>query len=403
MALERLAVGADTVRMLKLGHPWVIADKHTARWPSRLRLGQLAELVSPEGESLGTALIEPGARIIARLLSADAVCLERDWFQERFRAAERLRRDCLNLEATDAWRLVNGEGDGLPGLTVEHYGDWLMLQLYTPAWEPHLDTLIGALAKQCKPAGIYLKQRPQQTRELAGQLQQEDRLVKLVAGQAAPELLTVRENGLAFQVRLNEGLHTGLFLDQRDNRTRFRNVSQGRATLNLFCFTGAFSVVAAAGGASTVTSVDVSRRYLDWTRENLQLNDLPLERHELLPGDCLKVLRRLAADGRTFNLAFVDPPSFSTTKRGKFTTKGGTGEILTALFKVLEPGALLFACSNHQKTDWSDYLKELRRGALDAEVDLQILELHGQGADFVYPAGFPDGRYLKCLMARVKP
>lgn len=348
-------------------------------------------------------MIEPGARIIARLISVDPVRLDRDWFQQRFRAAERLRTDCLNLDATDAWRLVNGEGDGLPGLTVERYGDWLMLQLYTPSWEPHLNTLTAALSQQFKPAGIYLKQRPQQTRKLAGQLQQEEQLVKLVAGHPAPEWLSVKENGLTFQVRLNDGLHTGLFLDQRDNRVRFKNVSKAKSVLNLFCFTGAFSVAAASGGATSVTSVDVSRRYLDWTRENLQLNGFPLDHHEFLAGDCLKVLRRLASDNRKFDLAFVDPPSFSTTKRGKFTTKGGTGEILAALLKVLEPGALLFACSNHQKTDWSDYLKELRRGALDAQTELQILESHGQGSDFVYPAGFPDGRYLKCVMARVKP
>jgi len=397
MALEILGVGAETARMLQLGHPWVIADRYTGSWPGSLRSGQLAALQSPDGRLLGTALLDPGARVVARLLDSGRTRIDRGWFERLLLAAAQLRGNYLALEDSDAYRLVNGEGDGLPGLTIDRYGDWLMLQFYTPAWQPHLKNLLAALCSQWSPAGIYLKQRPQKTRNLKQQFDSEEQLVELVSGKPAPDSLVVSERGLRYRVQLNDGLHTGLFLDQRENRVLFRSWCADKAVLNLFCFTGAFSVTAAAGGAARVTSVDVSRRYLDWTRENAQLNDQSLKKHEFLCGDCRKVLGRLAAEKRQFDVIFVDPPSFSTTKKGKFSSRGGTSEVFAALLKVLKPGGLVMACSNHQKLDVADYLKELRRGGLDAGRTLRVIDQRGQGGDFPYPPGFPEGRYLKVV------
>ncbi|ORJ63011.1 class I SAM-dependent rRNA methyltransferase [Geothermobacter hydrogeniphilus] len=397
MALRTLKVGAETARMLQLGHPWVIADRYTAAWPASLHPGQLARLQAPDGGLLGTALLEPGARVVARLLDRDLVDPGAGWFSRRLQAAEQLRERFLDLDRTDAFRLVNGEGDGLPGLTVDRYRDWLVVQFYTPAWQPYLKPLLAALEKTWRPAGIYLKQRPQQTRNLKQQFGSEEQLVELVAGKPAPEKLTVREHGLRYLVRLNAGLHTGLFLDQRDNRRRFGRWCRDRKVLNLFCFTGAFSVAAVAAGAAGVTSVDASRHYLDWVRDNAELNGQSPQQHELLCGDCRKVLKRLARENRLFDLVFVDPPSFSTTRKGKFSSRGGTAEIIAALLAVLKPGGLVMACSNHQKMEIADYLKELRRGGLDAGRNLKVIDQRGQGGDFPYPVGFPEGRYLKVV------
>ncbi|GAB4167367.1 MAG: class I SAM-dependent rRNA methyltransferase [Geothermobacteraceae bacterium] len=396
--MRTLDVGDETARQLKNGHPWVVADRFTARWPKNLKAGEIVLLRAPGGDGLGSALVDPGARVVARLLDADSNIIDRDWIEQRLKRAVAMRKELVDQEKTDCLRLVNGEGDGLPGLTLDRYGDWLVLQLYTDAWQPHLELLDAAIGRVFRPSGLYLKHRPQQTRELAKDKHSD--LVRLVSGRPAPDVLTVHENGLDFLVRLNEGLHTGLFLDLRDQRARFRQLARDRRVLNLFCFTGAFSVAALAGGARQVVSVDAARGYLDWCRDNIAASGLPGERSELVRGDCFKVLRRLKEEGRTFDLVFVDPPSFSTVGKKRFTTRQGTAELFAELLPLVEPGGLVMACSNHQKIDWPDYFRELRRAAVRAGRGLQVLHTSGQGADFPYTVAFGEGRYLKCVILR---
>ncbi len=396
--MRTLHVGDETARQLKNGHPWVIADRFTARWPKNLKPGEIVLLRSPGGDRLGSALVDPAERVVARLLDAEGRTIDRDWIGQRLRQASALREALIDQSRTDCLRLVNGEGDGLPGLTLDRYGDWLMLQLYTEAWLPHLDLLDAAIGRVFRPSGLYLKHRPKQTRELAKADPSE--LVRLVSGRPAPDVLTVQENGLDFLVRLNEGLHTGLFLDLRDQRVRFRQLARDRRVLNLFCFTGAFSVAALAGGARQVVSVDAARGYLDWCRDNIAANGLPGERSELVRGDCFKVLGRFREQRRSFDLVFVDPPSFSTVGKKRFTTRQGTAELFAELLPLVEPGGLIMACSNHQKIDWPDYFRELRRAAVRAGRSLQVLTTCGQGADFPSTVAFGEGRYLKVALLR---
>jgi len=317
--------------------------------------------------------------------------------EDRLRAALQLRERHLSLEETDTYRLVNGEGDGLPGLSVDRYRDQLMIQLFARAWRPHLPLVVTALQKLLAPAGIYEKLRPQQTRELAS-AGPDKRFAKLLAGQAAPGRIPVSENGLTFLVELEEGLNTGLFLDQRENRRDFMERVAGRSVLNLFAYTGAFSVAAAAAGAKHVTSVDASAAYLDWARENFGANRLNPRRHEFLVGDCFVVLEQLLAAGRRFDVVLMDPPSFSTTAKSTFTTRGGTATLVAQALRLLPPGGLLITSSNHQKVDVGDYLKELRRGALAADCELRVIGLHSQPGDFPFPVSFPEGRYLKYVL-----
>lgn len=378
--------------MLQLGHPWVIADRFTARWPKAV-CGALVSLVSDNGEFLGTALLDPGARVVARLLDRQQINLDADWIGSRLTSAARLR--CwLELGDTTVWRLINGEGDGLPGLTVDRYGDYLLVQYYTQAWEPHLPAVAQALLATCRPRGIYGKFRPQQTRAAAG-------LVKgrLLAGARAPEPLVVVEQGLRYGVDLEGDLHTGLFLDQRSNRVAFRRQSAGQRVLNLFAYTGAFSVAAAVGGAERVTTIDAASRYLDQARANFRLNGLDPAAHEFIAGDCFVELEKLARGSRSFDIILMDPPSFSTTRESRFTTSGGTADLVRSALELLPPGGLLITSSNHQKVDLADYLKELRRGALAAGRELRVIETAGQGGDFPYPVTFPEGRYLKYVIS----
>jgi 23S rRNA (cytosine1962-C5)-methyltransferase len=386
-------VGPETVRMLELGHPWVIADSFTKRWPKG-EAGQVVELTDAQGHFLATALLDPHDRIVARVLSRGRIRLERAWLKERLETAIKLRQAHTDLRDTDAYRLVNAEGDGLPGLTVDRYGDYLMVQIYCNGWHPHLKLVTKLLQEMLAPQGIYEKGRPQKTRELEA-ASDDKRYGRLLTGKAAPPKLEVRENGLTFLVSLEQGLNTGLFLDQRKNRRDLMGRVAGKRVLNLFSYTGAFSVAASAAGASRVTSVDASPGYTEWAKSNFSANQIDFKHHEFIIGDCQETLANQARQGKRFDIILMDPPSFSTTAKSRFTTRGGTTELVSAAIPLLTRGGLLIASSNHQKVDVADYLKELRRGALQAGSELRVISLSGQPEDFPYPVTFPEGRYLK--------
>ncbi len=385
-------VGPETAQMLELGHPWVVADAYTRKWPAGSP-GQTVELCDSQDRFLGTALLEQEDRIVARVLDRKRIQLDRPWLTERLRNAIELRRHA-NLTDSTAYRLVNAEGDGLPGLTVDRYADYLMLQLYSSAWRPHLKLVTQILQELLSPHGIYEKSRPQKTRELEA-VSDSKNYGHLLAGKAAPRRLEVRENGLTFLVSLEQGLNSGLFLDQRRNRRDLMQRVEGKRVLNLFSYTGAFSVAAAAAGAAQVTSVDASTGYTDWAKDNFSVNRINLRQHEFIVGDCLAVLGKLAQSGKSYDVVLMDPPSFSTTAKSRFTTRGGTSDLVTAALPLLTNNGLMITSSNHQKVDVAEYLKELRRGALQAACDLRVISLPGQPEDFPYPVTFPEGRYLK--------
>lgn len=392
----QLTVSPETVRMLELGHPWVIADRHTKQWPTG-KAGDVVLLADDKGRVLATALRDPHDRVVARVLAFAPLKLTADWLTTKLRQAAELRTGQAALGDSSAWRLVNGEGDGLPGLTIDRYDEHLMLQLYSAAWQPHLPLLTKTLQELFAPAGIYVKGRPQETRSLA--TAEGKRYSKLLAGKARPGRQTVREHGLDFLVDLEEGLNTGLFLDQRENRQDLRRRATDKRVLNLFAYTGSFSVAAAAAGAKQVTSVDASAGYLEWAKDNFSRNHLPVRPHPFIVGDCFAVLAEMKKKRENFDLILMDPPSFSTTGKSRFTTRQGTAELVTAALALLPAGGVLITSSNHQKTDLPDYLKELRRGALQAGSDLRVIHSAGQPADFPYPVTFPEGRYLKYLVS----
>jgi 23S rRNA (cytosine1962-C5)-methyltransferase len=396
----RCTIGSETERMLNLGHPWVISDRFTSNWP-KTACGSLIELVSEKGDSLGTALCDPGSRIVARRLSISVIQLDHQWLTKMLKQAQ-VSRSWLEFGDTNVARLVNAEGDSLPGLTVDRYDDYLMVQYYTSAWEKHLEALSSALQKVYSPVGIYCKYRPQETRKLASGKDSRSPQGWLLAGDPAPQDLTVRENGLNYRIDLVKDLHTGLFHDQRQNRLEFRRQAAGCQVLNLFAYTGAFSVAAAAGGATQVTSVDASGRYLDWARDNFKLNGIDPGNHEFITGDCFVELDRLAKAGRSFDLVFVDPPSFSTTRKSRFTTSGGTADLVQKVLRLMPTGGLLVTSSNLQKMPLEKYLKELRKGCIAVGRHLQVVEVSGQADDFPFSPSFPEGHYLKYVVSVVQ-
>jgi 23S rRNA (cytosine1962-C5)-methyltransferase len=175
--------------------------------------------------------------------------------------------------------------------------------------------------------------------------------------------------------------------------------AKGKRVLNLFAFTGAFSVAAAAAGAKQVTSVDVSTTYLKQAQENFSINRLNPKRHEFIVGDVFKELAKMAKEGRRFDIILFDPPSFSTTNKSRFSTHGGTARLVAETLPLLEKGGLLISSSNHQKVEMTAYLKELRRGALQVGRELRTIYRGGQPEDFPCPVTFPEGSYLKYVIS----
>ncbi len=394
--MQKCQVGPETLRMLRLGHPWIIADRYTKQWPSG-KPGELIALVDEKQNHLATALYDPKDRIVARVLDPGKIELTKGWLEKKLIQAKQLRQHA-QLDQTDAFRWFNGEGDGLPGVTVDCYGDYLMLQLYTPAWDAHLGILTAALQKVFQPQGIYRKLRPQETRALEARKRTKE-YSHLIAGSAAAVPLQVKELGLNYLVDLREGLNTGLFPDQRRNRQEVMSRVAGKRVLNLFAFTGAFSVASAAAEAKKVTSIDVSKKYLDIAQENFSINRINPKRHEFIIGDVFAELEKMRIQQRNFDIILFDPPSFSTTKKSRFSTHGGTSKLVAATLPLLEAGGLLISSSNHQKVSMDDYIKELRRGSLQAGAELKTIFTSGQPEDFPCSVSFPEGRYLKFVIS----
>ena len=394
--MKKCQVGPETIRMLELGHPWVISDRYTKQWPSG-EAGDLVALVDEKNHHLATALYDPKDRIVARILDRDKIQITVAWLEKKLFEAKRLRQHA-QLDETNAYRWLNSEGDGLPGVTLDCYGDYLMLQLYTSAWDVHIDLLTTAVQRVFQPKGIYRKLRPQETRSLEAKKRSKEYSC-LIAGASAPVPLHVKENGLSYQVDLREGLNTGLFPDQRRNRQEVAARVAGKRVLNLFAFTGAFSVAAAAAGAQKVTSVDVSAKYLNVAQENFSINRINPKRHEFIVSDVFTALAKMHTQKRRFDLILFDPPSFSTTSKSRFSTQGGTSKLVSATLPLLESGGLLISSSNHQKVSMDDYMKELRRGALQSEAELKTIFTSGQPEDFPCSVSFPEGRYLKFVIS----
>jgi len=273
-----------------------------------------------------------------------------------------LRSAVIAPEATDAFRLIHGASDGWPGWYVEKLGDFLLSQAEGPLTPPQQEEL-ARLAKKFSAAGAYHKMLSRHVRQTkTGEVSPQ-----LAWGEPAPERFLIKENGVRYEMSFNEGYSVGLFLDQRDNRRRFLTgyIAEGsseystfniqRSTskievLNTFAYTCGFSVCAALAGART-TSLDLSKKYLEWGKRNFAHNDLKPEEHDFIYGDAFDWMRRLAKKGRTFDAVVLDPPTFSQSKEnGVFRVEKNFGDLVSAALPVLKPGGVLLASTN--AADW---------------------------------------------------
>jgi 23S rRNA (cytosine1962-C5)-methyltransferase len=372
------------------GHGWVTRDRDTGD-TSRVVKGSVLELVDGEGRFCARALMDPGARIIARVLTRDRreVCDDGLYARRALEALE-LRRN-LNLSSS-MYRLIHAEADGLPGLTVDLYGLDLVAQLYTDAAGHMADVVLDALMKTGDFRGAYLKTLPRDRRQA-----DTENPGHWVAGELGPAERVEVENGVKYYIRPYEGLSTGIFLDHRDTRMRLPQwVRQGQKVLNAFSYTGAFSVVAALQGAQ-VDTIDLSARILDRAKANFALNGLNPAEHRFVAIDTFEWL----AIPQQYDLIILDPPTFSSSRTSVWNP-GRLIELNALAMAALKPGGLLLTSSNYAGLKEDDYLGQLHAAAQESKRSLRILSELQAGLDFPFLNGFPETRHLKGVLATVR-
>ncbi|HET8657137.1 MAG TPA: class I SAM-dependent rRNA methyltransferase [Longimicrobiaceae bacterium] len=394
MMLPALRLKKNEDRRLRAGHLWVFSNEvDVERTPlTAFEPGEPVRIEDSRGAPVGSGYVNPRSLICARLVSRHAGRpLDAALLRERLAAALALRE---SLYPGPFYRLVFGEGDLLPGLVVDRYGDALVVQITTAGVERIRDEVVGALDEMLRPAGILFR-NDTGSRVLEGlALYSESALGRV------PDRVEIVENGARFDVPLLEGQKTGWFYDHRENRARLRRYVPARRVLDVFSYAGGWGVQAAAAGAAEVLCVDASAPALDVLRHNAALNGVA-ERVDTAQGDAFDVLRQLRERGERFGVVVLDPPAF--IKRTK-DAKQGERAYLRAnrmALDLLAPGGFLVSasCSFHLSRD--ALLGVMLRASRDAGRELQILEEGHQAPDHPIHPAIPETGYLKAFFGRV--
>lgn len=372
------------------GHPWVFRDS-LLRDLTEIAPGTCLRVADEHGGVIGWGLYEPEGAIALRIVSRDEhFAWDAGLIEDRVAKAAALRERHLGDTVRGACRLVHGEGDGLPGLSVDRLGDFLLIYKYSRAAEAWLDTLVPILEKQFAPAGIYLQDR---LRPVSA----DDRRPPAfhLAGKTAPPEFEIVEDGLVFLVDVTAPVSPGLFLDLREGRRMLEGLARGRRVLNLFSFTGAFGMRAVRGGATAVFNVDAAARSHARCRQNLQASGLDPGACTPLDGDVFKHLERLRVRNEVFELVVVDPPPFSRVGNKVFSALRNWEDLVRAIVPVLAPDGLLLAISNASKLAEEELLQAVGLGAVAGGRDVAVIGECGLPPDFPVPPAFSEGRYLK--------
>ncbi|HEY7980208.1 MAG TPA: class I SAM-dependent rRNA methyltransferase [Candidatus Eremiobacteraceae bacterium] len=370
-------------------HPWIFAGE-VAVIPPDVADGDVVTVLDHRGAFFARAYVNRKSKIVLRVLTWADEVVDAAWWRRRVGEAI-VRRGAQPRDA--AVRLVNAEGDGLPGLIVDQYGAWLSVQVSTLGVERVRDAIVASLVDALPVEGIY-ERSDLPERELEGLA----RRTGVMAGAPPPGEIEIIENGARLMVDIAGGQKTGLFLDQRLNRSAAAAYAAGRTVLNCFAYSGGFSVHAARAGAREVTSVDISGEACRLARENMERNGFPDA--PVIEANCFNYLRDASDAGRTFGLIILDPPAFA---RGKTTIEAaarGYKEINLRAIKMLDPGGILVTCSCSRPLTPRDFLGVIWSAAIDARREMQVLEERGQPPDHPALLNAPETSYLKCVILR---
>jgi 23S rRNA (cytosine1962-C5)-methyltransferase len=387
----RIVLKRDREKPVRQRHPWVFSGA-IARVESDAPNGALVQVVDHQGHYLATGTLNRHSQIVVRLLTWDVEeRVDAGFWRgrlERAIAARRLPAGC------NACRLVYAESDGLPGLVVDRYDDWLVMQCLTVGMASLRNEIAGLLAEMLSPVGIY-------ARDDADVRRQEGLALETgpLWGAEPPDLVEIEEHGHRFLVDLKRGQKTGFYLDQRENRRATAAYCAGARVLNAFAYTGAFGVYAGRAGAASVVNVDSSAQALALAQENVALNGCAPQ--EMVVGDVFQVLRRYRDESRTFDLVVLDPPKFAASQAQVLGASRGYKDINMLALQLLRPGGFLvtFSCSGRVTADL--FQKIVFGASLDAGREAQIVEYLHQAPDHPVLLTFPEAAYLKGFVCRV--
>jgi len=389
--LPRVILKRGKEKPVLRGHPWVFSGA-IEKMEGGVSPGDVGEVYSTEGQFLGMGHLNPHSQIILRLLTQKKEELNLDFFRERVRRAAFLREKYLKGK-TNAYRLVNGEGDFLPGLIVDRYDRTLVVQFLTAGMERSKELLTDLLINHFHPQSIY-ERSDVATRKEEGLPE----VTGLIYGEDVPDRIEIEEYGCRFRVNVKRGQKTGFYLDQRENRFGLRGLSQGKKVLDCFCYTGAFSAHAGLGGAKEITLIDSSEEALSTAEEHFDLNHLGKIPCQLIRGDAFEVLRSLEPE---YDIVILDPPPFAKKKSHLSSASRGYKDLNLQAFSLLKKEGLLFtfSCSHH--VSWDLFQKIVFSAAVDAGKRVQLLGRKGHPIDHPINLCHPEGEYLKGLICRV--
>ncbi|HET9920637.1 MAG TPA: class I SAM-dependent rRNA methyltransferase [Ktedonobacteraceae bacterium] len=381
---------------LQSGHLWIFSGalQQPPRW---IEQGGLVDVKDASGQFVGRGYYNPHTDIAIRLLTRNSEeAIDGAFLQRRIRYAIALR-EVFDPAQTNCYRLINSEGDGLPGLIVDRYADVLVMQIATAGMERLRPLVIEALAAETGVQGILMRNTMQSRRREGLEVEEPE----VVAGDVARQV-EVRENSIRFLVDPWEGQKTGLFLDQRDKRAALRKYARDQRVLNCFGYTGGFSVYAALTGSEThVTTVDISAPAIETAKQNFALNGLDPERYNFLIADVFEYLEQAQSQGEQFDVVVLDPPAFAKTQSARTAALKAYRRLNLLGMQVLRPGGILLTCSCSGVIGLDDLLGAVSQDAQRLRRSVQLLETYIHSFDHPINLAMPETAYLKAVFCRV--
>lgn len=354
--------------------------------------GEQVQIVSPVGQFLGEAYLAKQNKGIGWIYSFEqGTDFDSAFFLNQFNQALKKRQALLDSDDTDAFRLFNAEGDGIPGLSIDYYAGFAVISWYSEGIYHYKEQIISAF-QEIFPfvKGVYEKRRYQQDDAKAS---------GFVYGEKAPSPHYVRENNVLYATYLDEGWMTGIFLDQRHvRRDLMQTYAPGKTVLNTFSYTGAFSVAAAMGGASHTTSVDVANRSLEKTREQFEINGMDPAEHKIHVMDVFDYIQYAKRKAMTFDVIVVDPPSFARTKKRTFSVLKDYGTMIEDLIDISADKGIFILSSNAATYKRKKFRSDLEKAFRNKGIDYSIVKEYGLPEDFATATGSPTSNYLKVFV-----
>jgi 23S rRNA (cytosine1962-C5)-methyltransferase len=384
---------------LSLGkHPWIFSGA-IARIEGEPQSGETVQVLSFKENPICLAAYSPKSSIRARVWSYNPEDeIDEKFFRRRIETAVNIRKSITTPADTNAMRLIYSEADLLPGLIADKYDEYIVVQLLSAGVEKWRDVLMNILGETLRPRGIY-ERSDLEVRKLEGLEQR----TGIISGEVPEEKIPIVENNLKFLVDIRAGQKTGFYLDQRINRSRVRQLSEGKRVLDTYCYTGGFSLNALAGGAGSITAIDSSMEALELLEENATLNGFDKKALDIWQGNAFEVLRKFRDEKRNFDLIILDPPKFAPAASALESALRGYKDINLLAMKLLSSGGILVTFSCSGVLNLIRFIEMLGYAAKDAGVNARILEILSQSPDHPISPVFPESSYLKGCIVRIDP